>query len=232
MDVPEEVQVHLENNEAWSDSVSFPNPLPREDLGKNEKRQNLRKESQTVMSDTESPSKRSQSRVKREEKVDKAGGKCQLGQETKGTPRKYKKESHLQGKGRRSGNTDNRAKEAHSKIVGRDSTSKRKAKDDLDSNPEKFARTEKKQIFGETQHAKGKVSFQQRTRGNQLQRKCGNKRECCSNNKNYSELLSLLFNMKEDWETERKERDLREEKLTARIEELERRRDKERRTSE
>ena len=243
MDVPEDVQVHLENNAAWSDSV------------KNEKRRNLRKErnGQTVNSDTESPRRRAegsdQSRQEADRKAGRVGGKCHLGQETKGTTGKDKQEAHSQAKSRSSQKVDNNANEELSKMLGvlrRDSTpSKRKAVDDLTrSNPEKLARTETKHCFPrnlfrevprETPQAKGKVALQQRTTGDHSQRKYSkkprDKRECCSNNKKYSELLSLVKNMKEEWETERKERDLREEMLKARIEELERR-EKERRTSE
>ena len=217
MDVPEDVQVHLENNMAWSDSV------------KNEKRQNLRKgrNGQTVISDAESPLRMTRGGDHR--------GKCQLGQETKGTPIKDKKES--QSKSKSSQKADKDANEENSKMLGPDSIpSKRKAEDDLvSSNPGKLGRTETNQVPRETPQAKGKVALQQRTTGDHSQRKYSkkprDKRECCSNNKKYSELLSLVKNMKEEWETERKERDLREEMLKARIEELERR-EKERRTSE
>ena len=229
MDVPEDAQFHLENNMAWSDSV------------KNEKRQNLRKErnGQTVISDAESPLRRTQggdhSRRERDQKVGRVGGKCQLGQETKGTPIKDKKES--QSKSKSSQKADKDANEENSKMLGPDSIpSKRKAEDDLvSSNPGKLGRTETNQVPRETPQAKGKVALQQRTTGDHSQRiyskKPRDKRECCSNNKKYSELLSLVKNMKEEWETERKERDLREEMLKARIEELERR-EKKRRTSE
>ena len=231
MDVPEDVQVHLENNAAWSDSV------------KNEKRQNLRKErnGQTVNSDTESPRRRAegndQIRQEADRKVGRVGGKCQLGQETKGIPRNDTQETHSQEKNRRSQKTDNDAKDEHGKMLGvlrRDSTpSKRKANDDLvRSNPGNLARTETKEVPREAPQAKGKVTPQQKTTGDQSQRKYSkkskDKRECCSN---YSELLSLYKIMKEEMETERKERDLREEMLKARIEELERR-EKARRTQE
>ena len=232
MDVPEDVQVHLENNAAWSDSV------------KNEKRRNLRKErnGQTVNSDTESPRRRAegsdQSRQEADRKAGRVGGKCHLGQETKGTTGKDKQEAHSQAKSRSSQKVANNANEELSKMLGvlrRDSTpSKRKAVDDLTrSNPEKLARTETKHCFPrnlfrevprETPQAKGK----QRTTGDQSQskypKKSRDQRECCSN---YSELLSLFKIMKEELETERKEREM----LKARIEELERR-EKNRRTRE
>ena len=236
MDVPEDVQVHLQNNAAWSDSV------------KNEKRRNLRKErnGRTVNSDTESPRRRAegsdQSRQEADRKAGRVGGKCHLGQETKGTTGKDKQEAHSQAKSRSSQKVDNNANEELSKMLGvlrRDSTpSKRKAVDDLTrSNPEKLARTETKHCFPrnlfrevprETPQAKGKVAPQQRTTGDQSQskypKKSRDQRECCSN---YSELLSLFKIMKEELETERKEREM----LKARIEELERR-EKNRRTRE
>ena len=224
MDVPEDVQVHLENNAAWSDSV------------KNEKRRNLRKErnGQTVNSDTESPRRRAegsdQSRQEADRKAGRVGGKCHLGQETKGTTGKDKQEAHSQAKSRSSQKVDNNANEELSKMLGvlrRDSTpSKRKAVDDLTrSNPEKLARTETKHCFPRNLF---KVAPQQRTTGDQSQskypKKSRDQRECCSN---YSELLSLFKIMKEELETERKEREM----LKARIEELERR-EKNRRTRE
>ena len=222
MDVPEDVQVHLENNAAWSDSE------------KHEKRRNLRKERN---SQTDSPLRGTQgsdqSRHEPDHNVGRAGGKCQLGRETKGIPRKDKKEIHSQAKSRSSQKTDIGAKKEHSKMLGGESIpSKRKADDDsVNTNPGKLARTETKQVLRETTQSKGEVAHQQRTRGDQSERKSGDKRECCSKNKNYSELFSLIKNMKEEMETERKERDEREELLTARIEELERR-EKERKTSE
>ena len=227
MDVPEDIQVQLENNAAWSDLV------------KNEKRRNLRKErhGQTVNSDTESPRRggegSDQSRQEADRKAGRVGGKCQLGKETKGTTREENQEAHSQAKSRSFQETDNDAKEEHRRVLGvlrRDSTpSKRKTKDDLiRSHPGKLARTETKQVLRETPQAEGKVAPQQRTTGDQSQseysEKSRDKRECCSN---YSELLSLFKNMKEEMETERKEREM----LKARIEELERR-EKERRTQE
>lgn len=223
MDVPEDVQVHLENNMAWSDSLE------------NEKRRNLRKErnGQTVNSDTESPIRRTQdsdqSRREGDRKAGRVGGKCQLGKETKGTTGEDKQETQSPAKSRSSQKTDNDANEEHRKVLGvlrHDLTpSKRKAKDDLvRSNPGKFSRTETKQVPKETPQAKGRVASQQRAAGDQSQRKSRDKRDCCSN---YSELLSLLKNMKKEMEIERKEREM----LKARIEELERR-EKERRTQE
>ena len=227
MDVPEDIQVQLENNAAWSDLV------------KNEKRRNLRKErhGQTVNSDTESPIRRTQdsdqSRQEADRKAGRVGGKCQLGQETKGRTREENQEAHSQAKSRSFQRADNDAKEEHRKMLGvlrRDSTpSKRKAEDDLiRSHPGKLARTETKQVLRETPQAEGNVAPQQRRAGDQSQseysKKSRDQRECCSN---YSELLSLFKIMKEEMETERKEREM----LKARIEELERH-EKERRTQE
>ena len=48
MDVPEDVEIHLENNPAWSESV------------KNEKRRILEKTGQAVVSETASPKRQTQ----------------------------------------------------------------------------------------------------------------------------------------------------------------------------
>ena len=94
MDVPEDVEIHLENNPAWSESV------------KNEKRRILGKTGQAVVSETASPKRQAlsvdksrQDPERRTQGVDKTRqvqgrtvnetrGKCQLGAETKGTPGK------------------------------------------------------------------------------------------------------------------------------------------------
>ena len=106
MDVPEEVEIHLENNPAWSESV------------KNEKRRTLEKTGQAVVSETASPKRQTQGDDKKRQDarrqalsldkirqdperqtlgsdktrqidgrtVNGTRGKCHLGAETKGTP--------------------------------------------------------------------------------------------------------------------------------------------------
>ena len=108
MDVPEEVEIHLENNPAWSESV------------KNQKRRILEKTGQALVSEAASPKRQTQGvdKIRQDTRrqalsVDKSRqdperrtlgvdktrqvqgctvhgtrGKCQLGAETKGTPGK------------------------------------------------------------------------------------------------------------------------------------------------
>ena len=73
MDVPEDVQVDLESNSAWSDSV------------KNEREDNLRRESSHSEKATRQMEGSGKERREAGGKVGGRGGKCQLGQETKGT---------------------------------------------------------------------------------------------------------------------------------------------------
>ena len=229
MDVPEEVEIHLENNPAWSESV------------KNEKRRILEKTGQALVSETASPKRQTQGDDKKRQDarrqalsldkirqdperqtlgVDKTRqvdgrtangtrGKCQLGAETKGTPGKTHESLY-----------SSSPKGNYRKTLGEGCSSrapKRKATADLMStNHGKVEKTESKPSPSGGSHPKVR-------RGSDYQ------------DKRISELFSLVNTLTEDLkmtreelDKERKERkrerqdqSLREEMLNERIEKLE-----------
>ena len=229
MDVPEEVEIHLENNPAWSESVKY------------EKRRILEKTGQAVVSETASPKRQAEgddkirqdirrqalsvdkSRQDPERRtlgVDKTRqvegctvngtrGKCQLGAETKGTPGKTHESLYSSSP---KGNYRNTLGEGCSSRAP-----KRKATADLMStNHGKVEKTESKPSPSGRSHPKVR-------RGSDYQ------------DKRISELFSLVNTLTEDLkmtreelDKERKERkrerqdqSLREEMLNERIEKLE-----------
>ena len=229
MDVPEEVEIHLENNPAWSESV------------KNEKRGILEKTGQALVSETASPKRKTQGddkirqygrgqalcfdKISQDPErqtlgVDKTRqidgrtvkgtrGKCQLGEETKGTPGKTHESVYRSSP---KGNYRNTLGEGCSSRAP-----KRKATADLMStNHGKVEKTESKPSPSGGSHPKVR-------RGSDYQ------------DKRISELFSLVNTLTEDLkmtreelDKERKERkrerqdqSLREEMLNERIEKLE-----------
>ena len=229
MDVPEEVEIHLENNPAWSESV------------KNEKRRTLEKTGQAVVSETASPKRQTQGvdKIRQDTRrqalsvdktrpdpkrqtlgVDKTRqvqgctangtrGKCHLGAETKGTPGNTHESVYRSSP---KGNYRNTLGEGCSSRAP-----KRKATADLMStNHGKVEKTESKPSPSGRSHPKVR-------RGSDYQ------------DKRISELFSLVNTLTEDLkmtreelDKERKERkrerqdqSLREEMLNERIEKLE-----------
>ena len=229
MDVPEEVEIHLENIPAWSESVKY------------EKRRILEKTGQAVVSETASPKRQTQGDDKKRQdarrqalSVDKTRqdpkgrtlgvdktrqvdgctangtrGKCQLGAETKGTPGNTHESVYRSSP---KGNYRNTLGEGCSSRAP-----KRKATADLMStNHGKVEKTESKPSPSGRSHPKVR-------RGSDYQ------------DKRISELFSLVNTLTEDLkmtreelDKERKERkrerqdqSLREEMLNERIEKLE-----------
>ena len=229
MDVPEEVEIHLENNPAWSESVKY------------EKRRILEKTGQAVVSETASPKRQTQGddkirqyargqalcvdKIRQDPERQTLGsdktrqidgrtvkgtrGKCQLGEETKGTPGNTHESVYRSSP---KGNYRNTLGEGCSSRAP-----KRKATADLMStNHGKVEKTESKPSPSGRSHPKVR-------RGSDYQ------------DKRISELFSLVNTLTEDLKMTREELDkekkerkrerqdqsLREEMLNERIEKLE-----------
>ena len=189
MDVPEDVQVDLESNSAWSDSV------------KNEREDNLRRESSHSEKATRQMEGSGKERREAGGKVGGRGGKCQLGQETKGTGAQ---ETLSEGNNRNRLMSDIQRHSLHSK---------RKARDDLMiSNPGKVARTETNIVPRKT--------LQEREKGFKQKRRTGDASHSSElssliktmierERKKMNEALEIRFeterkNMMEAYETEKK----------------------------
>ena len=229
MDVPEEVEIHLENNPAWSESVKY------------EKRRILEKTGQAVVSETASPKRQTQGddkirqyargqalcvdKIRQDPERQTLGsdktrqvdgrtvngtrGKCHLGAETKGTPGNTHESVYRSSP---KGNYRNTLGEGCSSRAP-----KRKATADLMStNHGKVEKTESKPSPSGRSHPKVR-------RGSDYQ------------DKRISELFSLVNTLTEDLKMTREELDkekkerkrerqdqsLREEMLNERIEKLE-----------
>ena len=189
MDVPEDVQVDLESNSAWSDSV------------KNEREDNLRRESSHSEKATRQMAGSGEERREAGGKAGGRGGKCQLGQETKGTGAQ---ETLSEGNNRNRLMSDIQCHSLHSK---------RKARDDLMiSNPGKVARTETNIVPRKT--------LQEREKGFKQKRRTGDASHSSElssliktmierERKKMNEALEIRFeterkNMMEAYETEKK----------------------------